>query len=93
MSKKLLYKTLRIFQYKKNWYKTRLIPTRNTIAEYKVLVWLFAALMMWAVSQVAQADLVLAVGYDPIEMRTGWQAPWDPAKVIEFAHARNDHDE
>ncbi|MEM1159335.1 MAG: thiamine pyrophosphate-binding protein [Pseudomonadota bacterium] len=39
-----------------------------------------------------QADCVLALGYDPIEMRTGWQAPWDPAKVIEFAHAANDHD-
>ncbi|MGD1925341.1 MAG: thiamine pyrophosphate-binding protein [Paracoccaceae bacterium] len=39
-----------------------------------------------------QADCILALGYDPIEMRTGWQAPWDPAKVIEFAHAPNDHD-
>ena len=39
-----------------------------------------------------QADCIIAAGYDPIEMRTGWQAPWDPAKVIEFAHAPNDHD-
>ncbi|MEM7423246.1 MAG: thiamine pyrophosphate-binding protein [Pseudomonadota bacterium] len=39
-----------------------------------------------------QADCIIAAGYDPIEMRTGWQAPWDPAKVIEFAHAANDHD-
>jgi len=39
-----------------------------------------------------QADCVLALGYDPIEMRVGWQAPWDPAKAIEFAHAPNDHD-
>jgi acetolactate synthase-1/2/3 large subunit len=35
---------------------------------------------------------VIAVGYDPIEMRPGWQDPWDPAKTIEFAHAPNDHD-
>ncbi|MEM9138851.1 MAG: thiamine pyrophosphate-binding protein [Pseudomonadota bacterium] len=39
-----------------------------------------------------EADCIIAAGYDPIEMRTGWQAPWDPAKVIEFAHAPNDHD-
>ena len=39
-----------------------------------------------------QADCILAVGYDPIEMRTGWQNPWDPAKVIEFAAAPNTHD-
>ena len=38
------------------------------------------------------ADCVISMGYDPIEMRTGWQNPWDPAKVIEFAHAPNDHD-
>ncbi len=39
-----------------------------------------------------QSDCILSLGYDPIEMRTGWQAPWDPAKAIEFAHAPNDHD-
>ncbi len=39
-----------------------------------------------------QADCIIAAGYDPIEMRTGWQAPWDPAKTVEFAHAPNDHD-
>jgi acetolactate synthase-1/2/3 large subunit len=38
------------------------------------------------------ADLVIAAGYDPIEMRIGWQDPWDPARCIEFAHAANDHD-
>ena len=38
------------------------------------------------------ADCVIAAGYDPIEMRVGWQAPWDPAKAIEFAHAPNTHD-
>ncbi len=41
---------------------------------------------------VAQADLVIAAGYDPIEMRTGWRNPWDPAKAIEFASAPNRHD-
>ena len=42
---------------------------------------------------VREADLILAVGYDPIEMRTGWRHPWDPAKqrVIEFAAAANHH--
>jgi len=39
-----------------------------------------------------EADCIIAAGYDPIEMRTGWRAPWDPSKVIEFAHAPNDHD-
>ncbi len=38
------------------------------------------------------ADLVISAGYDPIEMRAGWQDPWDPAKAIEFAPAPNDHD-
>ncbi len=38
------------------------------------------------------ADCIISAGYDPIEMRAGWQNPWDPAKVIEFAHAANDHD-
>lgn len=42
---------------------------------------------------VEEADLILLVGYDPIEMRTGWRDVWDPAKqrVVEFAAARNDH--
>ncbi len=38
------------------------------------------------------ADLVISAGYDPIEMRVGWQDPWDPARVVEFAHAPNTHD-
>jgi len=40
-----------------------------------------------------EADLVLAVGYDPIEMRIGWRNPWDPAtqRVVEFAAAPNLH--
>ncbi len=41
---------------------------------------------------VAQADLVIAAGYDPIEMRAGWRDPWDPAKAIEFASEPNRHD-
>jgi len=40
----------------------------------------------------ARADCVIAAGYDPIEMRTGWRDPWDPAVAIEFAHAPNRHD-
>ncbi len=41
----------------------------------------------------AKADLVLLVGYDPIEMRTGWREAWDPAtqRVIEISHAPNRH--
>jgi len=37
-------------------------------------------------------DLVISAGYDPIEMRAGWRDPWNPARVVEFAHAPNDHD-
>ena len=42
---------------------------------------------------VGQADLVLCVGYDPIEMRSGWREPWDPAAVhvIDIAAAPNRH--
>ncbi|MEM7176937.1 MAG: thiamine pyrophosphate-binding protein [Pseudomonadota bacterium] len=38
------------------------------------------------------ADCILSLGYDPIEMRAGWRDPWDPSKVIEFTHAPNTHD-
>jgi len=38
------------------------------------------------------ADCVLSLGYDPIEMRTGWRTPWPLDKTIEFAHALNTHD-
>jgi acetolactate synthase-1/2/3 large subunit len=35
---------------------------------------------------IAQSDLIVLAGYDPIEMRVGWRDPWpDPAKVVEFA--------
>lgn len=39
------------------------------------------------------ADLVLLVGYDPIEMRVGWKSVWDPEKqhVVEIAADFNHH--
>jgi acetolactate synthase I/II/III large subunit len=42
---------------------------------------------------VAAADLILCVGYDPIEMRTGWRDPWDPAMVpvIDITAEPNHH--
>jgi acetolactate synthase-1/2/3 large subunit len=42
---------------------------------------------------VQQADLVLCVGYDPIEMRSGWREVWDPAvvHVIDIAAVSNRH--
>ncbi|MBV9077439.1 MAG: thiamine pyrophosphate-binding protein, partial [Methylobacteriaceae bacterium] len=41
---------------------------------------------------VRAADLVLAVGYDPIEMRPGWHAPFAPAtRVVELGEAPADH--
>ncbi|MBE3639544.1 thiamine pyrophosphate-binding protein, partial [Mangrovicoccus algicola] len=42
---------------------------------------------------IGRADLVLCLGYDPVEMRAGWRHPWDPAvtRSIEIAHLRNDH--
>jgi acetolactate synthase-1/2/3 large subunit len=41
----------------------------------------------------AQADLILCVGYDPIEMRTGWRDAWSPSRqrVIDIAAAPNHH--
>ena len=41
----------------------------------------------------AEADLILSVGYDPIEMRTGWRDPWDPqvTNVIDIHAAPNHH--
>jgi acetolactate synthase-1/2/3 large subunit len=38
-----------------------------------------------------RADLILAIGYDPIEMRDGWINPWDPAKAIEISLIENTH--
>ena len=38
-------------------------------------------------------DLILLVGYDPIEMRPGWRDIWDPAqtRVIDITRVPNDH--
>ncbi len=44
-----------------------------------------------ALPLLASADLVLAIGYDPIEMRAGWINPWDPAKAIEICLIDNTH--
>jgi len=42
---------------------------------------------------VEEADLIICAGYDPIEMRTGWQDVWDPKKqnVIDITAAPNTH--
>lgn len=42
---------------------------------------------------VGEADLILAIGYDPIEMRTGWRDPWDPRqqRVIDISAVPNTH--
>ncbi|WP_170605078.1 thiamine pyrophosphate-binding protein [Ruegeria arenilitoris] len=42
---------------------------------------------------VEQADLVLCIGYDPIEMRPGWREIWDPEekRVIDISAVANDH--
>ncbi len=40
---------------------------------------------------IERADLIIGAGYDPIEMRTSWCDPWDPAKAIEFTAVPNQH--
>ncbi len=42
---------------------------------------------------VRSADLVLCVGYDPIEMRPGWRDVWDPRqkRVIDISAVPNHH--
>ncbi len=40
---------------------------------------------------IERADLIVAAGYDPIEMRAGWCDPWDPAKAIEVSATPNTH--
>ncbi len=42
---------------------------------------------------IQQADLVLCIGYDPIEMRAGWRNIWDPAQtnVIDVSATPNHH--
>jgi acetolactate synthase-1/2/3 large subunit len=40
-----------------------------------------------------RSDLIILVGYDPVEMRHAWTNPWDAAEkpVIEFTGAPNTH--
>ena len=41
---------------------------------------------------IAQADAILLIGYDPIEMRIGWRNPFGPGQtVVEIAPVRRDH--
>lgn len=42
---------------------------------------------------IRKADLILCAGYDPIEMRPGWQNIWNPAetRVIDITAAPNHH--
>ncbi|UWR25573.1 thiamine pyrophosphate-binding protein [Sulfitobacter sp. S223] len=42
---------------------------------------------------IQSADLILCIGYDPIEMRTGWRDIWDPrdTRVIDVTAAPNHH--
>ena len=42
---------------------------------------------------VQSSDLILCVGYDPIEMRPGWREIWDPSetRVIDIAAEPNRH--
>ena len=41
---------------------------------------------------VHESDLIIAAGYDPIEMRAGWRNPWgETGKVIEFTAVPNTH--
>jgi len=42
---------------------------------------------------VQAADLILCLGYDPIEMRPGWREVWDPEsqRVIDISAVVNDH--
>lgn len=42
---------------------------------------------------IEKADVILAIGYDPIEMRVGWQNPWDlnTQTVIDITAVPNHH--
>jgi len=42
---------------------------------------------------VEAADVLVLAGYDAVEMRAGWQDPWDPRskRVIDIAAVPNDH--
>jgi acetolactate synthase-1/2/3 large subunit len=39
----------------------------------------------------ADADLILLAGYDPVEMRPGWRGLWAPEQAIEVAHIAPAH--
>lgn len=39
----------------------------------------------------AESDLVILAGYDPIEMRAGWKDPWESGRAIEFVAEANTH--
>jgi len=40
-----------------------------------------------------KADLIICIGYDPIEARVGWRSIWDPRKqnIIDITVVPNDH--
>jgi len=42
---------------------------------------------------IEKSDLILLIGYDPVEMRHAWTAPWDASEkpVIEFTATPNTH--
>lgn len=42
---------------------------------------------------IAKADVILAIGYDPVEMRQGWQNAWNPATqtIIDITAEPNHH--
>lgn len=42
-------------------------------------------------SLIEDADLVLLLGYDPIEMRVGWRNPWPAEKAVEVTSIHRDH--
>ncbi|MCF6321291.1 MAG: thiamine pyrophosphate-binding protein [Rhizobiaceae bacterium] len=39
----------------------------------------------------AKSDCIILAGYDPIEMRSGWIAPWDSSCAIDISHADIQH--
>jgi acetolactate synthase-1/2/3 large subunit len=39
----------------------------------------------------AEADLILLAGYDPVEMRPGWRGLWRPDQAIELSHIAPRH--
>ncbi|MEP3672241.1 MAG: thiamine pyrophosphate-binding protein [Hyphomicrobiales bacterium] len=40
---------------------------------------------------IEEADLVLLLGYDPIEMRVGWRNPWPAEKAVEITSSLRTH--